>query len=97
MTDIVQILNKLRRPQLLIRAARFGIADYNRNRDLTRLMRVQSPPTPVKALNTLIAEEAKLEETRQSGDASYSVSRHVEILIAVMAEARLLPTAPQSV
>ncbi len=31
------VLSRLRRPKLLIRAARFGLADYNRERDLRRV------------------------------------------------------------
>lgn len=96
MTDIMQLLGSLRRPRLLIRAARFGMVDYNRNRDLKRVLKSSTVPTPVKAVNTLIAEEARIEETRNSGDVSYSVSRHVDILIALMAEARLIPTGPRS-
>jgi len=97
MNDIMQILSALRRPRLLIRAARFGTAEYNRNRDLKRLISDQTIPTPIRAVNTLLAEEARLEETRKSGDVTYSVSRHVEILIALMAEARLIPNKPQSI
>lgn len=97
MKDIMQVLGALRRPRLLIRAARFGTADYNRNRDLKRLIREPTLPTPVRAVNSLMAEEARLEETRTAGDVSYSVSRHVEVLIALMAEARLLPTIPRSI
>ncbi len=91
MTDIMQVLANIRRPRLLIRAARFGIAEYNRDRDLKRVMKTATPPSPIKAVNSLIAEEARLEETRQAGDAAYSVARHVDVLIALMAEARLLP------
>ncbi|MEG3662422.1 DUF6477 family protein [Celeribacter halophilus] len=91
MTDITTLLNTLRRPRLLIRAARFGLNDYNRNRDLKRLTRSLTTPSPERALSTLIEEEARLEETRRAGDASYSVKHHVELLIAVMGEARLLP------
>ncbi len=97
MTDIMQILSKLRRPRLLIRAARFGMVDYNRERDLKRLIREPSAPTPVRALTRLLSEEAEMEETRTNGDASYSVARHVDILIVLMSEARLLPTRPGSV
>ncbi len=91
MTDSMTLLKSLRRPRLLIRAARFGIIDYNRDRDLKRLMKSSSTPSPASAVDGLISEEARLEEIRKSGDASYSVGRHVEILIALMAEARLLP------
>ena len=97
MTDIMQLLSSLRRPRLLIRAARFGIADYNRERDLKRLIREPSAPAPERALTRLMSEEAHLEENRTNGDASYSVARHVDILIALMAEARLLPTGPRAV
>jgi hypothetical protein len=39
----------------------------------------------------LISEEERLEMIRCSGDAAYSLTRHIEVLIALMAEARLLP------
>jgi hypothetical protein len=91
MTDVMTLLASLRRPRLLIRAARFGLADYNRDRDLMRLMRLPATPSPARAVDGLIAEEARLEAIRLAGEASYSVARHVEVLIALMAEARLLP------
>jgi hypothetical protein len=41
--------------------------------------------------------EAAQEDTRKRGDAAYSIARHLEILIALMAESRLLRgTAPQA-
>ena len=94
MTDLIQMLSNIRRPRLLIRAARFGVDDYNRNRDLKRLTKLNAIPTPVCAVNNLMVEEARLEETRVTGEATYSVARHVEVLIALMGEARLLPKVP---
>ena len=91
MTDLLSLVSDLRRPKLLIRAARAGLCDYNRNRDLKRLMRVSSPPSPDRAVTALMAEEERLDDTRRQGDANYSLTRHIEILIAMMAEARLLP------
>jgi hypothetical protein len=38
-----------------------------------------------------LTEEDRLETIRQSGEASYSVTRHIEVLIALMSEVRLLP------
>ncbi len=38
MTDFHTVLANLRRPRLLIRAARFGLQDYRRDRDLRRLL-----------------------------------------------------------
>lgn len=90
MTPSLKALKNLHRPRLLIRAARFGLVDYNRDRDLRRLMRLPATPSPAKALDGLIATEAELEVTRASGSAGYSIARHVEVLIALMAESRLL-------
>jgi hypothetical protein len=39
----------------------------------------------------LLSEEENLEAIRLSGAASYSVSRHIEVLIALISEVRLLP------
>lgn len=91
MTDPIDLIATLRRPRLLIRAARFGQSDYNRNRDLKRLIHAPVAPPPETALRRLIAEEEVLEASRREGAAAYSLMRHIELLIAMMAEARLLP------
>lgn len=83
----------LRRPRLLISAARHGLQDYRRDRDLRRLLpdRAQSPnQAPGDALPRLIAAEAEIEETRRSGSAGYDLARHIELLIAMLAEARIV-------
>lgn len=89
MTDFRTVLTNLRRPRLLIRAARFGLEDYRRDRDLRRLF--QGSNNPDKVLPALLAEEERLEQIRQTGDISYPVARHVEVLVALMAEVTLLP------
>lgn len=91
MSDFRQMLAEIRRPRLLIRAARFGMTEYNRDRDLKRLLCSDNPASPERAVSQLIAEEQKLEATRQAGDAGYSLTRHIEILIALLSELRLLP------
>jgi hypothetical protein len=88
MSDFRMILANLRRPRLLMRAARFGLGDYRRERDLRRLVRCGL--SPEDTVPTLMSVEAELEETRLAGDMSYSCARHIEVLIALMAEARLL-------
>ncbi len=89
MTDFQVLIANLRRPRLLIRAARFGLADYRRDRDLRRLLGQIS--TPDHDVERLMSEEERLEEDRRAGEASYSVTRHIEILIALISETRLLP------
>lgn len=96
MSDLLSIVAELKRPQLLIRAARAGLADYNRSRDLKRLIRTPEAPGPERAVKLLLAEESTLEETRRQGDTAYSFTRHIEVLIAMIAEVRLLPRAPQT-
>ena len=93
MTDFRALLADLRRPRLLIRAARCGVGDYRRDRDLRRL--IDGTMSPDRALPRLMREEKQLEEIRLSGDAEYSVSRHIEVLIAMLGEIRLLPRAAQ--
>ena len=89
MTDFRALLADLHRPQLLIRAARCGLAEYRRDRDLRRLLNAQ--PSPDRAVRQLLNEEEALETTRKAGEAGYSVARHIDVLIALMAEVRLLP------
>ncbi|MCB2136090.1 MAG: hypothetical protein KDE08_09135 [Rhodobacteraceae bacterium] len=90
MTDIVTKLSALNRPGILVRAAREGVIGYSRGRDLRRLMRAATPPSPEHALGELLEQEERVEEDRRSGNANYSVTRHIDILIAVLAEAALL-------
>ncbi|PZQ99619.1 MAG: hypothetical protein DI533_02865 [Cereibacter sphaeroides] len=90
MTDLRSLLSSLERPRLLIRAARHGLVDYRRDRDLRRLIGASTAPTPTVAVPRLLSEEAHMETIRQTGDATYSIARHIEVLIALMAEARLL-------
>lgn len=89
MNDLGNTLNSLRRPRLLVRAARYGMRDYNRKKDFRRITRAEDIPAPERAVRKLIALEADLEERRVEGAATYSASRHVDILIALMAEARM--------
>ena len=88
MTDLATVLNALRRPKILIRAARAGVVDYRRDRDLKRLLRDARAPRRTQAIGTLLAEENRLEATRTAGEATYSIQRHVAVLTAILAEAR---------
>ena len=90
MTDFRALLADLKRPQIMIRAARLGLCDYRRDRDLKRLLNGQQP-SPDRSIPRLLSEEERLEETRKSGDAAYSIAHHIEVLIALMSEVSLLP------
>ena len=46
MSVMIEELSALRRPALMLRAARFGLNEYRRERDLKRLLKAQSRPRP---------------------------------------------------
>jgi hypothetical protein len=94
MTDLRTLMTDFRRPAMLLRAARLGLQDFHRERDLKRLLRTDCTAGPETTLPRLLDAENQLEETRRIGDASYSLCRHIEVLIALMAELRLLRQTP---
>ena len=93
MTDLYRQMTTLRRPRLLVRAAKIGLSDYVRDRDLKRMFAPDQPPGPGQAMGSLMDREAEIEAVRQSGGAAYSAARHVEVLTALIAECRLVGDA----
>ncbi|MFW2541662.1 DUF6477 family protein [Primorskyibacter sp. 2E107] len=90
MKDILGLLNDLRRPRLLIRTARIGVQDYRREVQLGRILGITALPRPGQAVMKLMELEMDIDERRRQDDATYSVTRHIEVLCALMGEARLL-------
>lgn len=93
MTDIFTLLDRLRRPRLLIQAARAGADEYRRDAHLRRLLGPANLPRSGEALLRLIEIESDLNGKRCGGDTGYSLVAHVDVLIAMMGEARLLRAA----
>ena len=93
MKDILSMLDGMRRPQLLIRAARIGAQSYDRKQQLGRLLGYGPLPRTAAALVQLMDLESELDSRRTECRADYSVSRHVEVLAALMAEASLMRAA----
>ena len=83
---------KLSRPRILTCAAKAGASLYVRERDLARV----APGVFAKASRTspvvadLIAAEAECEVARKEGSATYSIERHISLLAALFAEARMV-------
>jgi len=96
--SILETIAQTRRPRLLLRAARIGTLEYRRETDLRRVLRLPAAPPPGAAtVRALIDLEAELEilRTRPAhavGD-TWRPARHVEVMIALMAEARLMAEA----
>lgn len=93
--SLFDILTRARRPRLLLRAARMGTMDYRRDVDLRRILRLPATPPPGPAtVRTLLALEEQMETLRtrpfhEAGE-TWRAARHVEVMIALMAEARLM-------
>lgn len=106
MTDPIAMTDDtLRRPRLLMRAARIGLQDYRRDRDLRRILpqalfsalKAASPEAALvmmaaqgaAMLEWLTEEESRIETARRAATAGYSPLRHIEVMIALLAEKRL--------
>ena len=89
MLDLMSMLTSLRRPRMLVRTARIGAQDYHRDRDLQRLLGYGALTRPAVAVMRLLEMENELDQQRRRGDAGYSLTRHLDILIALMGEAQL--------
>lgn len=90
MEDVLTQISRLKRPTLLVRTARHGLDDYNRVVHLRRLLKTETPPNPAQAIVRLMEIEAITDVQRLEKRAEYSVARHVEPIVALMCEARIL-------
>lgn len=93
MKDVLTLLNEMRRPGLLLSAARHGAPHYRRDQHLAPHLGYGRIPGHGEALMRLMELESDMEARRKSGDNTYSVVRHVDLLIAIMGEAQMLRSA----
>lgn len=96
MLDLLTQIAALRRPRLLIRAARIGAQTYRREARLPRLLGYGVTMRLGPALLELMAQEAEMNTKRENGDAGYSIAAHVDLLIAIMGESQLLRAQTQT-
>jgi len=96
MEDILTQISRLNRPTLLVRTARHGIDGYNRIIHLRRLLKTEVLPSPGKAIIKLMEIETGIEELRKTKRAEYSVAQHIELIVALMCEAKILKASKAS-
>lgn len=89
MKDILSQVTSLKRPKILVRAARFGLDDYVRDRHLQRCLNRDTAPSPGQALVALLDVEKQLNSERTTKSGSYQAAKHIDVLVAIMAEAQL--------
>ncbi len=93
MLDLNSMVRTLKRPSLLVRAARFGLDDYRRDRALRRILKTEELPSTGAALLQLMDIENALNDRRKLQSAEYNAAMHITVLTAIMGEARLLQAA----
>jgi len=98
---VLETLGTIKRPPLMMRTARHGTLDYNRVTDLRRILRLPATPPPGAATVRLLIEFEELQEnlrTRPPHEIGnpWRPARHIEVLIALIAEARLMAQAVPS-
>lgn len=98
MLDLQTRIATLTRPSILARAARFGLDEYRRHVHLRRILRTENLPKHGAAIMQLLDREAEINTQRLEKSGQYRPAHHVEVLIAILGEARLMrATTPQAV
>lgn len=86
MLDLRTHITRLKRPKLLVKAAQIGLKDYRRKIHLARILQGPVPAKSFGVIAALCDLENHLNSLRKTRDAAYSTARHVEVLIALIAE-----------
>jgi len=95
MQDILNRVAQLKRPKLLVTAARSGAAHYARDRHSARLLPSQRPRKHAAILIKLMEMECDINDLRCAMAASYSPLQHLDVMIALVGETQLLRAAHQ--
>lgn len=87
MLDIKSSLKSIRRPKLLMQAARYNLQRYDRTRHLSRVIQGGVLNLgPSEALFRLMEEERVQNDQRQNVMAGYDISHHILVLTAMLFE-----------
>ena len=72
-------LSDLRRPRILVRAARIGAEEFHRSTHLPRLLGHSDLSDGMKVIDELSGIEREIESLRKEGQLNYSISQHVDV------------------
>ena len=79
-------LSILKRPKILITAARIASQTYRRSRDLSAVLGYSHPTSDRLIRQRLFDLEHTINQKRRLDDASYDLKIHVQVLSALLAE-----------
>lgn len=88
--DILQDVAALKRPSMLVRAAKEGALGYRREAHLRRYFGEQQQQCGADLLSKIMRLETEQNVQRKTAQAEYSITQHVDILIALVGEAQIL-------
>lgn len=88
MQDLTGQLGQIKRPRILIDAARCGADSYDRRRDLMRIL--GRLPRSGPAMMSLFEIEDGMDRARREKGADYRPLAHVSVLTALIGESRLI-------
>lgn len=86
MTGPYHALLALRRPRILVKAARCALTDYRRDAVLRRVLKTPCLPNDMQVFTHLLTLEDEMDQLRRDGDVTYSAKRHITLLTALIAE-----------
>ena len=89
MRDLIGMISALTRPGILVRTAKIGADEYRRDVHLRRILKSEAPAKTGEAILRILEIESEINERRIANHAEYSVAEHVEVLIALLGEARI--------
>jgi len=90
MQDILSRAAQLKRPRLLARAGRIGADDYRRETHLPSVLGTSRLPRSGAAVMKLLEMETTLNEQRLADASDYLLHEHIQVLIALIGETRIL-------
>lgn len=86
MSQFQKRLSNLKRPKILIKAAKIASQTYRRSRDLSRILGYSHPTLDSSIHQQIFDLEHSINQKRRLGDASYDLKTHVQVLGALLAE-----------
>lgn len=81
-------LTALKRPKILVEAARHGATLYKRKTHLRKIIGGRYCRNHEQLLDALSQHEFALDQDRRAQIETYSVRRHIEVLSALLAESQ---------